>query len=84
MSESAEGLEKLSAGLSGLVKKKPGLYCSRDVRGKYSAKSNVVEFVKRIYLGCVFELLGAFEISQICWGVWWGGRRYPYRLSYLA
>ena len=40
--------------------------------------------VKRLYFGCVFELLGAFEISQICWGVGWGDRRYPYKLSHLA
>ena len=49
-----------------------------------TTQSKVAECVKRLYLGCVFELLGAFEISQICWGVGWGDRRYPYKLSYLA
>ena len=28
--------------------------------------------MKRLHLGCVFELLGASEISQNCWGVGWG------------
>ena len=45
---------------------------SWDVRGNYSTKSKVAEFVKRLHLGCVFELLGTFEISQNCWGVGWG------------
>ena len=58
-----------------------GYLFSWDVRGNYSTKSKVTEYVKRLYLGCVFELLGAFEISQICWGVRWGDRRYPYKLS---
>ena len=36
--------------------------------GNYSPKSIVAGCVKRLYLRCVFELLGAFEISQICSG----------------
>ena len=42
---------------------------SWDVRGNYSTKSKVAECVKRLHLGCVFELQGTFEISQNCWGV---------------
>ena len=45
---------------------------SWDVRGNYSTKSKVAECVKRLHFGCVFELLGTFEISQNFWGVGWG------------
>ena len=58
---------------------------SWDVSGNYSTKSTIADCVKSLYLGCVFELsLRAFETSQICWGVGWGERRYPYKLGYLA
>ena len=30
----------------------------------YSTKSTVAKCVKRLYYGCIFELLGAFEIPQ--------------------
>ena len=41
---------------------------SWDVRGNYSTKSKVAECVKRLQFGCVFELLGTFEISQKFFG----------------
>ena len=54
-----------------------GCYCTteapsriREVRGNYSTKSKVAECVKRLYLDCVFELLGAFEISPNLLGEW--------------
>ena len=37
--------------------------------GTTHSKSTMAGCVKPLYLGCVFELLRAFEISQICWGV---------------
>ena len=42
----------------------------------------MAECVKRLHLGCVFELLGTFEISQNCWGVGCGRANHDKQLPF--
>ena len=58
-----EGLFYYTTDAASLIK---GVKFCWDIRGNYATKSTVVECVKRLYLGCVAELLAAFlEFSRV-------------------